>query len=129
MTFSELTVIRKADNKVMLSIKPGGYAYMYEGIENDPTELNKIVDKEEKEDNTEKLIIKRAKKPQEDEEEKLGPVKLSSSGNLQTIIIPYMNQFQIMYTQSLLIMSLLRLRVILMMKKMMTLVMKTSFKA
>ena len=77
MTFSELTVIRKTDNKVIQSIKPGGYAYMYEGIENDPTELNKIVEEEEKEDNTDKLRIKRAKRNQEDEEEKLGPVKLN----------------------------------------------------
>lgn len=77
MTFSQLTVIRKADNKIMQNIKPGGYAYMYEGIESDPAELNKIIEEDEKEENPDKLVIKRAKKPQADEEEKLGPIKLN----------------------------------------------------
>lgn len=64
MTFSELTVYRKVDNKLMHIIKPGGYAYLYEGIEHDPAELNKIIEEDEKDVEKEALTLQKAKPAQ-----------------------------------------------------------------
>jgi hypothetical protein len=75
MTFSDMSVFRKTDNKLMHVIKPGGYAYMYEGIENDPAELNKIVEEDEKEHESD-LKITKAKEASPSSIEQ-GPVKLN----------------------------------------------------
>lgn len=63
MTFSEMSVFRRSDDKLMHVIQPGGYTYIYEGVM--PERTNSQDDSEDEKEQ-ESLQIKKGGRPQTD---------------------------------------------------------------